>query len=71
MSKQEVVEGVQRGLRMSKPRDCPDALYELMHKCWSSEPNSRPAFAYIQDFLENYSVQSENSYYAAQDSTSN
>ncbi|KAK8722464.1 hypothetical protein OTU49_012225, partial [Cherax quadricarinatus] len=64
MSKQEVIQGVQQGYRMCKPANCPDPLYELIYHCWQGVPSNRPTFSYIHDYLENYDVQSERSYYA-------
>ncbi|KAL5467584.1 hypothetical protein EMCRGX_G031839 [Ephydatia muelleri] len=33
-----------KGLRLQKPLLCPDEIYTLMAKCWSSNPEDRPTF---------------------------
>ncbi|XP_065187264.1 serine/threonine-protein kinase A-Raf-like isoform X2 [Sycon ciliatum] len=33
---------LQRGVRLGKPRDCPDELYDLMKSCWEWEREQRP-----------------------------
>lgn len=35
------------GYRMGKPDNADDIIYDLMLKCWSLEPENRPAFAEI------------------------
>lgn len=32
---------------LEKPKECPDTLYQLMQKCWSKEPSSRPSFSEV------------------------
>ena len=29
---------------LSEPESCPDDIYELMKKCWTTHPKSRPDF---------------------------
>ncbi|XP_033116493.1 tyrosine-protein kinase Fyn-like isoform X2 [Anneissia japonica] len=54
MNDEQVYEKVINGYRMAQPKDCPVAIYDLMHKCWKSEPEDRPPFKLIHDFLHNY-----------------
>ncbi|KAM8889495.1 platelet-derived growth factor receptor alpha [Synchiropus picturatus] len=35
---------IKSGYRMSKPEHAPHDMYELMMKCWNSEPEKRPSF---------------------------
>lgn len=35
---------IKSGYRMSKPEHAPHDVYEMMMKCWNSEPEKRPAF---------------------------
>ncbi|KAM9848951.1 platelet-derived growth factor receptor alpha [Aulostomus maculatus] len=35
---------IKSGYRMSKPEHAPHDVYELMMKCWNSEPEKRPSF---------------------------
>eukprot|EP00116_Pleurobrachia_bachei_P004717 sb/3464979/ len=48
----EVLEKVQNGYRMDKPEGCPDAMYNIMKKCWSSRAADRPTFATIKPNLQ-------------------
>lgn len=40
----EVIEQVVEGYRLSKPKDCPDEVYELMKQCWDKNPENRISF---------------------------
>lgn len=47
----EVVERVQRGIILEKPKSCAKEIYELMKKCWSHHPEERPSFRALKDQL--------------------
>ncbi|XP_042231060.1 tyrosine-protein kinase SRK3-like isoform X2 [Homarus americanus] len=66
MGKQEVIDNVQNGFRMGKPANCPDPLYELMYSCWKANPEERPTFERLHEFLDNYDIEAERSYYGPQ-----
>ncbi|KAE8620724.1 hypothetical protein XENTR_v10010438 [Xenopus tropicalis] len=36
---------------LERPDDCPQALYEVMKKCWIYEPDQRPTFANLMGLL--------------------
>lgn len=38
------------------PNDTPPKLIQLMQMCWDHEPNNRPTFEFIVDFLRNISI---------------
>ncbi|XP_057697882.1 platelet-derived growth factor receptor alpha [Corythoichthys intestinalis] len=40
---------IKSGYRMSKPEHAPTDVYELMMKCWNSEPEKRPSFLCLSD----------------------
>ncbi|KAI5090547.1 protein-tyrosine kinase 2-beta [Silurus meridionalis] len=40
----EVINQLETGIRLPKPDLCPPALYSLMTRCWSYDPNDRPSF---------------------------
>ncbi|CAK6956108.1 platelet-derived growth factor receptor alpha [Scomber scombrus] len=40
---------IKSGYRMSKPEHAPDDVYEMMMKCWNSEPEKRPCFLGLSD----------------------
>ncbi|XP_039975422.1 tyrosine-protein kinase ITK/TSK isoform X2 [Xiphias gladius] len=46
-SNAEVVESLNAGLRLLKPRLAPDAVYLLMEWCWKEKPEDRPSFALL------------------------
>uniref|UniRef100_A0A3B4U7L1 Tyrosine-protein kinase n=1 Tax=Seriola dumerili TaxID=41447 RepID=A0A3B4U7L1_SERDU len=46
-SNAEVVESLNTGLRLLKPRLAPDAVYLLMEWCWKEKPDDRPSFALL------------------------
>ncbi|KAK2849400.1 hypothetical protein Q5P01_009234 [Channa striata] len=46
-SNSEVVESLNAGLRLLKPRMAPDAIHELMEWCWKEKPEDRPSFALV------------------------
>uniref|UniRef100_H3CC38 Tyrosine-protein kinase n=1 Tax=Tetraodon nigroviridis TaxID=99883 RepID=H3CC38_TETNG len=43
----EVVESLNAGLRLLKPRLAPDAIYVLMEWCWKEKPEDRPCFTIL------------------------
>ncbi|CAG7717608.1 unnamed protein product [Allacma fusca] len=47
----EVVERVQRGIVLEKPKNCPREVYDLMKKCWALHPDERPSFRTLIDQL--------------------
>uniref|UniRef100_A0ACB8E4J7 Uncharacterized protein n=2 Tax=Sphaerodactylus townsendi TaxID=933632 RepID=A0ACB8E4J7_9SAUR len=45
MSNQQAREGVEKGMRMSAPNQCPEEVYQLMRRCWEYYPQDRPTFS--------------------------
>ncbi|XP_055033950.2 tyrosine-protein kinase ITK/TSK [Misgurnus anguillicaudatus] len=46
-SNAEVVEDLNKGLRLQRPRLCPQSVYELMEWSWKEKPDDRPSFALL------------------------
>ncbi|XP_035509000.1 platelet-derived growth factor receptor alpha [Morone saxatilis] len=40
---------IKSGYRMTKPEHAPHDVYEMMMKCWNSEPEKRPSFLGLSD----------------------
>jgi tyrosine-protein kinase len=47
----KVLDMVEKGDRLEKPKLCPLDVYEMMRKCWSTEPDERPSFSELRDFF--------------------
>lgn len=48
----EVVERVQRGIVLEKPKMCLKEIYDdIMMNCWSHNPEDRPSFRMLADQL--------------------
>ncbi|KAG8230755.1 hypothetical protein J437_LFUL009815 [Ladona fulva] len=47
----EVVERVQRGIILERPKACFKEVYEVMRKCWSHNPEDRPSFRVLKEQL--------------------
>ncbi|KAL9925191.1 tyrosine-protein kinase Btk29A isoform X1 [Glossina fuscipes] len=47
----EVVERVQRGIILEKPKSCAKEIYDVMKKCWSHTPEDRPSFRVLKEQL--------------------
>uniref|UniRef100_A0A8C6TXU3 Tyrosine-protein kinase n=1 Tax=Neogobius melanostomus TaxID=47308 RepID=A0A8C6TXU3_9GOBI len=62
MSNPEVIQNLERGYRMPKPDECPDALYDVMHMCWKETPEDRPTFEYLRNVLEDFFTSTERQY---------
>ncbi|XP_065832656.1 fibroblast growth factor receptor 1-like isoform X2 [Oscarella lobularis] len=46
------------GYRMSKPRNCSEKLYDVMLRCWTSVPDTRPTFLRLtSDYMQRSGVQ--------------
>ncbi|OQR80376.1 tyrosine-protein kinase Btk29A-like, partial [Tropilaelaps mercedesae] len=48
----EVVEFVQRGQRLERPRTCPRDVYNVMKLCWEKYPENRPTFRGVKAQLD-------------------
>ncbi|KAM6954010.1 protein tyrosine kinase 2 beta, b [Aplochiton taeniatus] len=44
LENRDVINQLEQGIRLPKPDDCPPALYSLMTRCWSYDPQERPTF---------------------------
>ncbi|KRZ78829.1 Tyrosine-protein kinase Fyn, partial [Trichinella papuae] len=62
MQNREVIEQVERGYRMPRPRDCAEAMYEVMLQTWDATPENRPTFEYLYHFFDDYFVSVQPSY---------
>ncbi|XP_017783222.1 PREDICTED: tyrosine-protein kinase Btk29A isoform X2 [Nicrophorus vespilloides] len=51
----EVVERVQKGIILEKPKGCYKEVFDIMRKCWSPSPEQRPSFRNLKDQLVNVS----------------
>lgn len=54
MTNEQTLKAVQSGYRMPQPSNCPQGLYELMSKCWQTEPHDRLSFDAIESQLEEF-----------------
>ena len=43
-SNEYVIQAVKRGIRLLPPKNCPDAIHQLMLDCWQMECGKRPKF---------------------------
>lgn len=62
MANKEVLEQVENGYRMPKPRNCPDSMYEEMRKTWDKIPQNRPTFEYLFNFFDDFFISTEPNY---------
>lgn len=51
LSNDQVLRYVIDGGIMERPENCPDKLYNLMHKCWCHRPTDRPTFLQLCNLL--------------------
>ncbi|XP_074498783.1 protein-tyrosine kinase 6b [Sebastes fasciatus] len=58
-SNQEAYQQVTSGYRMPCPAKCPDFLYKVMLKCWSTDPADRPDFKFLKNKLDSSSYEME------------
>ena len=62
MTNRDVLEQVERGYRMAKPRICPESMFEIMLKCWDKKAEERPTFEFLFNFFDDYFISTEPSY---------
>uniref|UniRef100_A0A8C5P8Q8 Platelet-derived growth factor receptor alpha n=1 Tax=Leptobrachium leishanense TaxID=445787 RepID=A0A8C5P8Q8_9ANUR len=43
---------IKSGYRMAKPDHATHEVYDIMMKCWNSEPEKRPSFGHLSDIVE-------------------
>lgn len=56
MTNEQTLKAVQSGYRMPQPPNCPQGLYELMLKCWQTEPHNRLRFEAMEWQLEEFCI---------------
>uniref|UniRef100_A0A8C5SG11 receptor protein-tyrosine kinase n=1 Tax=Laticauda laticaudata TaxID=8630 RepID=A0A8C5SG11_LATLA len=44
---------IKSGYRMTKPDHATSEVYDIMVKCWNSEPEKRPSFYHLSEIVEN------------------
>ncbi|XP_031617261.1 fibroblast growth factor receptor homolog 1-like isoform X2 [Contarinia nasturtii] len=59
----ELLEYLERGIRMDKPAHCHIDIYKLMRQCWNWKPRLRPTFTEIVLYLDNILTTSSNQEY--------
>ena len=69
MTNRDVLEQVERGYRMPKPKnfECPNTLYQIMLNCWDREPDKRPTFEYLYSYFDDFFVANKPRYRDAED----
>ncbi|XP_017691665.1 PREDICTED: tyrosine-protein kinase Fes/Fps isoform X2 [Lepidothrix coronata] len=51
LSNQQTREAVEQGVRLDRPEQCPEEVYQLMQRCWEYDPHKRPSFSTIHQDL--------------------
>ncbi|XP_030068834.1 tyrosine-protein kinase Srms [Microcaecilia unicolor] len=51
MTNREVLEQLNHGYRLPRPRTCPADVYQIMLSCWRDEEDLRPSFQNLRDKL--------------------
>ncbi|KAK6180518.1 hypothetical protein SNE40_012659 [Patella caerulea] len=62
MGNREVLDQVERGYRMPRPKNCPQPAYDMVLKCWDKRSENRPTFEYLFNFFDDYFISTEPSY---------
>ncbi|CAD5111924.1 DgyrCDS1185 [Dimorphilus gyrociliatus] len=63
ISNNGILNQIEAGYRLPKPDICPVDLYESVFlKCWEANPDDRPTFEFLEDWMSNYQVSSETQY---------
>ncbi|XP_035677728.1 tyrosine-protein kinase receptor Tie-1-like [Branchiostoma floridae] len=53
MKSRLLIRRLHEGYRLPKPRNCEDALYHVMMRCWERLPTDRPTFSELVQELKN------------------
>ncbi|KAM4719088.1 receptor-type tyrosine-protein kinase FLT3-like [Anableps anableps] len=54
---------IERGFKMECPYYANDSVYDIMRKCWNLDPNNRPSFSKLVDFMSNQLMDMEEKLY--------
>lgn len=49
----QILQKIDQGERLPRPKACPPSLYQIMLQCWAEKPSERPTFSALKDFLTN------------------
>ena len=52
----QVRQKIEKGFRPGKPELAPKELYDIMAKCWDSDPRARPDFFWLRGELEDKTI---------------
>ncbi|KOB65526.1 Tyrosine-protein kinase Btk29A [Operophtera brumata] len=52
MKNSEVVDMLQRGQVLEKPKGCLNEIYHVMRECWKPSPEKRPSFRALRELLD-------------------
>jgi serine/threonine protein kinase len=50
-----ILHHLKQGYRLTKPKYCPESIYDIFLKCWSENPKARPPFSISCESLEQIS----------------
>lgn len=48
----QLFDWLKEGYRMDAPHNCPKEVYDLMTECWQANPDARPNFTSIVNYLD-------------------
>ncbi|XP_065663111.1 uncharacterized protein LOC136085714 isoform X2 [Hydra vulgaris] len=52
ISNRELLPLLKSGYRMDKPKNCSEAMYDIMFQCWNEDPLQRPTFTSLREYFD-------------------
>lgn len=52
----DVIDAVKQGYRLPIPVNCNKIIYEIMLKCWNSDPKKRPNFKFLTTYFLDFNL---------------
>ena len=59
IKKQDIINLIKGGYRHAQPEGCPDVVYHVLLRCLSEDPNDRPTFRFLYNFVDTVTVINE------------